>query len=380
MKSDLFDKFLRYYEIPFNKDPAILEESENSLNNILNSFIILNTQEMKNEIDHFRTRLSEFRNSFSCFDVMLFECFESLQNYNPENIQKFRTIEPYLEYFEPDEKALICFCRGLFIKHNPEFTDCFHEECNRWLQKALILSDGKRIADLPAIIKYNQAYSVGMTAGFYQGIRLLEEARFLFQRTCNLNRITGCLNNESILLLYSGFYEAAIERLKGILSHSETVHFAAASQAASDNLVLAYILHSDYDLALDLIEKCNTESKLLSNRFLAPYCLYRLSKPKEALRKIANSDRNSMENEDVFLFKLIRAVIRKDRRAIRNVVHPFLTRLSSQYNWGILFIFLQILCTYFEEEADFKNLSVVQKALLNARDHIFPKELDLDFS
>ncbi len=292
----------------------------------------------------------------------------------------FENALEFLEIYEADEQGLICLFYALYIKRNTELFSKYNlEDTISWVKKGISISNGELWSDLPALLKYNLAYPLGICTDFYQGIKLIEEVKLTFQQSCNLYRIISCLNNESILLICCGFYRPAIQKLNGILCHTSISAYPTIASAAENNLILAYVLNNEFDQALTQMSLSIKNSSPAANCVWAPYCLYRLSKTKEALQIISKFDKDSLTKDDIYLFRLLRAVIRIDRRAINNVINPFLNCLCSQYNWTILMIFLRILCCYFEEENDYENLSIVLKARLDCKEQIFPTELPLVF-
>ncbi|WP_305346135.1 hypothetical protein [Ileibacterium valens] len=111
----------------------------------------------------------------------------------------FENALEFLEIYEADEQGLICLFYALYIKRNTELFSKYNlEDTISWVKKGISISNGELWSDLPALLKYNLAYPLGICTDFYQGIKLIEEVKLTFQQSCNLYRIISCLNNESI--------------------------------------------------------------------------------------------------------------------------------------------------------------------------------------
>lgn len=372
LKEPLFLRFLECYNICFDFGPSFPNQIKNELDHLIKAFIYRNKEQEYLILEQINKKRTKYEHSLASLYLMLIDLFSTLR-ISPKEIDTdkkrvIKEIDKYLNFFSGDEKALIYFLEAYNqrkLKHDSVAAKLYRE--------ALAVFNGIQWPQLAGIIKSNYASLLFASTSFFDAYQTYEEANEIFLKHSNYIRALICCNNMANCLINLQIFDGAERLLDKVLLSEQSFANSPAISAANKSMLLLLTLKGDFQGAVDFSTHVSVGvDQTIGNLSLIPYCLLRLGKKDECLKKIEYLSSFHPTSDDVALFRILKAILSDNLPEIENARLKMIQICCKQFNWAMLMVLYQLMIYYYKSANDLKRLVEVYEQQAMVLKHSLP--------
>lgn len=351
LREGVFQDFLDLYNINFDFDPSLMNETEQLLQELMEAYIYKNIEKEKKTAHLYYENREKLERSLGCLYVPLIDVFLTHSkkpfDFSPYEWDLFSEVTEYLPAYSPDERALFFYIKAFTDKKKYDF-----EEANNNYSRALDELNRRKWPQLEGVIKLNYAVSILKHDSYFSAYLMVHEAHDIFIRHSNYRRALMCYNNEANYLIYLQSYNEAKERLNKVLLYEESFAGEFACKYAVSTMLFILALEGNFEQAIQFAKDHPMESNdhQTANKTMIPYCFYRTGRIDQCLNEIKKLSKEILADDDKALFMLLKAMIKKDSSKVEEAKKRMMRTCCKQYNWAMLMVLYQLLIFYYKNE------------------------------
>ncbi len=353
MKKDVFNRFLRQYDIQFDTELNCFFEMKEILAQIVDCFLRFDDRKQEKVRERFEALEGSWKNTYGCFVGELIQYFIQVVMDHQKSDDLFRSLVLIENCLSNDEKALLYMVRGMEGRWNIRLGNM-----ETFFEKALEFVDEKELFGLEALIEY---YQIGEKIREHATIEvygLCESIRKAFYRQHNYIRALYLDNLEGLCIFRIHQLKDAYARFEALLSNMEYVDDPYLRFCVVQNAILVLCVMKKYREALELMEKEKaTFSCGLSNFIFAPYCFYMLNEGENVRRTLKEIKPYVKDESDRLVLKMVEYALEKNCDAFFESAHRLLAfdqKYRNQENIELTYQFMIHFC---------KEMGMVQKRI-----------------
>lgn len=122
LKQTLFCQFVEQYKINFDFDLGLLKEAEQLLQELMEAYTYKNVEKERQIQQKFFEQEKKYEYSFACLYLPLIKAFwthdKKPAEFTGSELNAFADVSEYFSVYDPDEKALFLYLKGLVAKRN----------------------------------------------------------------------------------------------------------------------------------------------------------------------------------------------------------------------------------------------------------------------
>ena len=225
-------------------------------------------------------------------------------------------------------------------------------------REALAVFNGTQWPQLAGIIKANYASLLLASTSFFEAYQMYEEANEIFLKHSNYIRSLVCCNNMANCLINLQIFDGAERLVNKVLLAEQSFVNSPAISAANKTMLLLLTLKGDFQGAVDFSSHVSVgPDQTIGNLSLIPYCLWRLDKREECLKKIDDLTKFRPTSDDIALFRLLKAILKGNQPEIEIEKLKMIQICCKQFNWAMLMVLYQLMIDYYKSVNDLRRLA-----------------------
>ncbi|EOS60518.1 hypothetical protein C815_01380 [Firmicutes bacterium M10-2] len=353
MKKDVFNRFLRQYDIQFDTELNCFFEMKEILAQIVDCFLRFDDRKQEKVREHFEAMEGSWKNTYGCFVGELIQYFIQVVMDHQKSDDLFRSLVLIENCLSNDEKALLYMVRGMEGRWNIRLGNM-----ETFFEKALEFVDKKELFGLEALIEYYQIVEWMRSGSSFEVYEHCVQVRKKFYASHNYIRALYLDNLEAVGITCLRAYSSAYARFEALLSNMEYVDDPYLRFCVVQNAILVLCVMKKYREALELMEKEKaTFSCGLSNFIFAPYCFYMLNEGENVRRTLKEIKPYVKDESDRLVLKMVEYALEKNCDAFFESARRLLAfdqKYRNQENIELTYQFMIHFC---------KEMGMVQKRI-----------------